>query len=146
LLHLPSREKNFVSKEVQAIEKLCGPGTHTNIVEVLNHGLLSNFPYYFIDMELCDLNLHDYIHRETPTNPSESVPYFIRGVGSATILQIWTVMSQIASGVEYVHRQGHIHRDIKPGNGNSLSYINDRFSFVLLPKLGVETGRFWAVH
>ena len=106
---------------METIKKLCGRGTHVNIVEVLNHGLLSNFPYYFIDMELCDFNLYDYIHQENPPRPSESIPYFLKGAGSASVLQIWTVMSQIASGVEFVHRQGHIHRDIKPGNGNSLS-------------------------
>jgi serine/threonine protein kinase len=107
-----------VQKEVQAIEKLCRPGTHVNIVQVLNHGLLTNYPYYFIDMELCDVNLHDFIHRETIPGPSESLPCFTKGEGSN--LQIWTVMSQVASAVEYIHNQGQVHRDIKPGNGESL--------------------------
>jgi serine/threonine protein kinase len=126
VLHLPSRETGLVQKEVQAIEKLCRPGTHVNIVQVLNHGLLSHYPYYFIDMELCDINLHDFIHRETPPEPSESVPYFTKGEGS--ILQIWSVMSQIASGVEYVHHHGQVHRDIKPENGESLT-LTAEFKF-----------------
>jgi serine/threonine protein kinase len=108
-----------LQKEVKAIKRLCGPGAHVNIVQVLDHGTLSNTPYYFIDMEFCDFNLHDYIHRETSPELSES----IRGAGSASSLQIWVVMSQIAAGVEYIHRKGHVHRDIKPANGaGSLFY------------------------
>lgn len=107
-----------MEKEVHAIEKLCGPGTHVNIVEVLNHGLLSNYPYYFIDMELCDLTLQDFIYRQSPPNPSETMPYFAEGQSS--VGQIWSIMSQIANGVEYIHQRQQIHRDIKPGNGYCL--------------------------
>jgi hypothetical protein len=76
--------RDLLQKEVKAIKRLCGPGAHVNIVQVLDHGPLSNTPYYFIDMELCDFNLHDYIHRETSAAPSESIMYFIRGAGSAS--------------------------------------------------------------
>ena len=89
-----------MQKEVKAIKILCEPGAHVNIVQVLDHGRLSNIPYYFIDMEFCDLNLHDYIHQETSLEPSKSIPYFIREGDSASSLQIWDVMSQIAAGVE----------------------------------------------
>jgi len=116
VLHLPSRETHLVQKEVQAIEKLCGPGTHGNIVQVFDHGLLSQYPYYFIDMELCDFNLHDFIHRET----AESSEFVAQLDGS--ISQIWTIMSQLASAVEFIHGQGQVHRDIKPANGKSLAY------------------------
>jgi serine/threonine protein kinase len=112
-----------LQKEVQAVSTLCGPGTHVNIVQILNHGQLSNDTYYFIDMELCDLSLHDYIHQKPVSGELESIPYFIRGAGSTSSLQIWIVMSQIAAGVEYIHGKGHIHRDIKPSNGTvSLLY------------------------
>ena len=63
------------------------------------------------------MNLHDYIQSTTPADPSKSLPRFIKGGGTDSLLQIWTVMSQIASGVEYIHREQQIHRDIKPGNG-----------------------------
>jgi len=114
----------MLAKEVNAIKKLCGPGAHVNIVQVLAHGQLPNAPYflYFIDMELCDLNLHDYIHRKPTAELSKSMPRIIRGMGSASALQIWVVMSQIAAGVEYIHRKGHVHRDIKPANGAALVF------------------------
>jgi serine/threonine protein kinase len=123
LLYTQSKERDLLQKEVKAIKRLCGPGAHANIVQVLDHGQLSKSPYYFIDMEFCDLNLHDYIHRETSPEPSESTPYFIRGAVSSSSLQIWVVMSQIAAGAEYIHQKGHVHRDIKPANGtDSLFY------------------------
>jgi serine/threonine protein kinase len=109
-----------VEKEVRAIQRLCGPGAHVNIVQVFNHGLLWDFPYYYIDMELCEMNLQDYIQSTTPADPSKSLPRFIKGGGGTdSLLQIWTVMSQIGSGVEYIHCEDQIHRDIEPANGGS---------------------------
>jgi serine/threonine protein kinase len=110
-----------VHKEVQAIKRLCGPAAHVNIVQVLNHGYLSNPMFYFIDMvELCDLTLHDYVHPETPSKLPQSITRFVRGGSWHSVFQIWTVISHIARGVEYVHEKDHVHRDIKPRNGISL--------------------------
>jgi len=106
-----------LQKEVMAIKKLCGPDAHINVVQVLAHGQLPNAPYYFIDMELCDLNLDDYIHWEPSAKLSKLMLYIIRETGSVSPLQICVVMSQIAVAVEYIHQKGHIHRDIKPANG-----------------------------
>lgn len=117
MLHIPSADERLIQKEVEAIEKLCGVDTHGNIVQVLKHGLLSNPIFYFIDMQLCDLNLHDYIHKGTDMKLPACLPKFNRGEGVEGGLQIWTVMHQISSGVEYIHRQHQVHRDIKPANG-----------------------------
>ena len=38
------------------------------------------------------------------------------------MVQMWTVLSQIAGGVEYIHGEHQIHRDIKPGNGDAPSF------------------------
>ena len=116
-MYAQSTETDLLQKELMAIKNLCGPGAHVNIVQVLAHGQLPTAPFYFIDMELCDWNLHDYIHREPSAEPLESIPYIIRGNGSVLPMQFWTIMSQIAAGVEYIHRKGHVHRDIKPANG-----------------------------
>jgi serine/threonine protein kinase len=112
----------IVQNEVRAITTICSRDRpHPNIVAVLNHGELPKAPCYFFDMELCDLNLHDYIYRETPPNPSESLPFFVKDApASSKALQIWNVMKQIASGVKYVHSHGTVHRDLKPANSTSL--------------------------
>ena len=77
-------------------------------------------------MELCDLNLEEYIHRPTPPNPSESIPYFIKNAPTPLkAQQIWNVMMQIASGVKYMHTTLHVvHRDLKPANGNHFRMTN----------------------
>jgi len=124
---------------------LCTPDEEdikVNIVQVLKHGLLSYHPSYFIDMELCELNLHDYIHQVPPSAQSEptteSIPHFEKGAGAVSVQQIWKVMSQIANGVEYIHRKGYVHRDIKPANGETPPSTADTDSFVLGQRYGVE--------
>jgi serine/threonine protein kinase len=125
ILHIPGVTMEAVEHEIQVLKKLCGPNTHINIIQVLNDGLLPGLPYYFIDMEVCELSLKDYIHRATLAEPSDSLPYFVRDAGvGVTVLQIWNIMRHIASGIEYIHSQGHAHRDIKPAN--SVSSISKR--------------------
>jgi len=93
-------------------------GGHMHIVTVFKLGELRNAPYYFIDMELCGLNLAEYIHNPTPPNLSESTPAFIKAAPPPMrALQIWNVMKQIASGVKYMHSFNVVHRDLKPANG-----------------------------
>ena len=122
-MYLPSRDKEYVEREVKAIQKLCsGPATHPNIVQVMNHGLLWNSPYYYIDMELCDMNLEDYLQQKPPSSTAAVLPCCIKGGGLDALIQTWSIMSQIASGVVYIHRENQIHRDIKPGNGMRVTW------------------------
>jgi len=52
-----------IRNEMRAVAKLCmTQNTHRNIVSVFDYGPLSPF-LYFIDMELCDLNLERWIYR-----------------------------------------------------------------------------------
>ena len=68
------------------------------------------------------MSLEDYIHpKSTPGHLNALVPYYVKGGGTDSMVQMWTIMSQIAGGVEYIHGEHQIHRDIKPGNGNPLS-------------------------
>ena len=66
-------------------------------------------------MELCDLTLEDYIYEDSP----DVAPCFIRNVSSSLKeMQIWNVMKQIVSGVEFIHLYNEVHRDLKPRNSN----------------------------
>ena len=122
MLRIPRIKREDVEYEVEAIKKV---GKHLHIVEVLNHGDLRNTEYYFIDMELCDLNLDEYIHRQTAPNPLESIPSFVKNASPPLkAQQIWNIMRQIASGLEYMHTLNVVHRDLKPANGDSLAINN----------------------
>lgn len=79
------------------------------IVNVLRSGVLHartpvDTKYYFLDMELCSIDLQKFLHT---TN--------FKGEGN-----IWKIMLQIASGVEFVHKKGIVVRDLKPSRGTSV--------------------------
>ena len=66
----PCYVKKFASKivrplgtspEVEALIAITENGGHQNIVTILSHGRLPASDYHFIDMELCDLDLNEYI-------------------------------------------------------------------------------------
>lgn len=78
-------------------------------------------------MELCDLNLGHYISGERlPVNDgSVAQPpinlVFVRKDSSVVLKMqnIWTIMSHIANGLQFLHEQHFVHRDLKPRNGES---------------------------
>jgi serine/threonine protein kinase len=75
-------------------------------------------PYYFIDMELCDKSLDQYIsdfHSTPDTN----------ALKEDTATSIWNIMKDVTDGVSFIHSQSEIHRDLKPQNGIAMSYIVD---------------------
>ncbi len=82
-----------------------------------------NPTFYFIDMELCDFNLDVYIRRNFPQHLRGRVRQFLE-VEKLTVEekrgQILGVLRDIIAGVEYIHSEGEIHRDLKPQNGNPL--------------------------
>jgi serine/threonine protein kinase len=101
--------------------KLCSQGTHKNIVALLAHGELPGMQFYFLDMELCDLDLQAYIRPqwkallENRVNDlPPAIPDLLPILG---FLQIRDIMRDITSGLAYIHSKGEVHRDIKPSNG-----------------------------
>lgn len=109
-------------REVRAIEKLFSNGAlHDNLVTVIAHGKLQGVPFYYIDMELCEGNLEEYIRGnqrqkfEQYNNPRLlNLSNCDCPVGS-----IWDVVEQIASGIQFIHSCGEVHRDLKPRNGTT---------------------------
>jgi len=122
-----------VANETAAITKLCAIGKHRNIVDILRHGQSHDSEYYFIDMELCDLDLHGYIHDEmqagfngiSVTQPSTNLAF----VGKDCELQLklqnaFTILTHIVNGLEFAHKNQLVHRDLKPSNGRSHFFPN----------------------
>jgi serine/threonine protein kinase len=101
---------------LRAIDKLRKPG-HRNVVEVLKHGELLYRTLYFIDMELCDMNLETYIYVESVSTIEEKSVYFRQLPSPLKVEQVWGIVTDITSGLVYIHGHGEVHRDLKPANG-----------------------------
>lgn len=123
-----------IQNEARSTAEILQSGGHKNIIGILRHGWIdSPYQYYFIDMEFCDFNLHNYIHEPTTIiiemddlpNHSQTVdPIALlsgtikKEVGwSMKLHNIWTIMNETASGLAFLHRHGQVHRDLKPRNG-----------------------------
>jgi len=110
-----------IKNEVRVIEKVREKRGHPNIITVLKHGWLREEQYHF-DMELCILNLEDYI-----LGNFKSVlgigRYYNPGLSRDTLscLSLWGILSHIARGLEFLHASKEMHRDLKPRNGTLLS-------------------------
>ena len=72
---------------------------HRNIVTVHDYGEFNGRPY--LVMELLE---------------GENLADVIAGGSNLTLLQKMTIMDQVADGLECAHRNGVVHRDVKPAN------------------------------
>jgi serine/threonine protein kinase len=102
-----------------------------HIIEILEHGWLkTGGKVYFIDMELADISLAEFIecacgNKELPSHitfrdqfpaiPSLSGPSLNR------FLMACSIAADIADGLVFLHEKQHVHRDLKPQN--SISFL-----------------------
>jgi len=104
-----------IANEIRAMEKLC-KGRHQNIIIIFNHGRLRvQSAFYFIDMQLCDFNLDEYL-RGTKHTPGLN-RWKRAETTDAAILIIWPIMDQITDGLAFIHKHKEVHRDLNPQNG-----------------------------
>jgi len=113
-----------LENEARNIATLTKIGIHNNIITIMDHGWIKD--YYFIDMELCDLTLNDYIQYFKAESglltfdvESSASPVFVQKNCSALMrmINIWTIGIHVARGIDFLHKHDQVHRDLKPRNG-----------------------------
>ena len=95
-----AEDASFVSRfrrEALAAARL----VHPNIVQVFDFGLDDDTSRNFIVMEFVD---------------GESCAEILRDRGSLRPREAVGILSQACRGLDYAHRNGVVHRDVKPGN------------------------------
>jgi serine/threonine-protein kinase len=93
-----ARDETFVERfrrEAQAAARL----THGNIVAIHDWG--EEFGTYFIVMEYVD---------------GQSLSQLIRSGGPLPATQAAEIAARVAAALDFAHRHGVVHRDVKPGN------------------------------
>ena len=127
---------DMVERELRTTEEL-SKYCHPNIVQVLVHqpvldnGHLAYWTsLYFLDLELCDINLAEYLkgtepviyhqvawaRSKTPNIHSLSDWLTVKDEGDAVFF-IVALMQQLLSTLSFIHRMDLVHRDLKPLNG-----------------------------
>lgn len=112
-----------VRRELEVIREVCVSGQE-NIVQVYHQNRFRTLQVYYFDMELCCMNLSQYIHRDRNllfgqgrafTNDS-----FVPNDCSTRLKtsNLWTIASHISLGLKFIHGKRYTHRDLKPHNGN----------------------------
>ena len=71
MIHIPGVQAKEIEAEVEAIKRLHEQGGHLHIITILRICELRDTHFLFIDMEICDLNLEEYIYCK---RKPESVP------------------------------------------------------------------------
>ena len=113
-----------IEREIRVVQALCLPQPHRNIVAVLDHGQLER-GFYYLDMELCDLSLDNYINKPPTPTMQNDVPHLMSGhiPARTKMSHIWDIMEDVSDGTAFIHAHGHAHRDLKPSNGSSSSFL-----------------------
>jgi|SRR5579859_702570 len=98
-----------INTERDALLKL-SKGRHPNIVDVIDTWIEQEkfASTCYIQMEMCDGDLHEYLQER-----------YVQDHEPLTAAEIWNIFRQIMTGIEYIHSQGMVHRDLKPKNSNS---------------------------
>jgi eukaryotic-like serine/threonine-protein kinase len=106
--------KSDILNEFRTIERLCKQSSHDNVVAVYRYGQLGDS--YYIDMELCEFNLEQYIYEFDTAD---------RMLPALDMTNLLKIMRDVCRGLAFIHECKMIHRDIKPQNSISVLIFNN---------------------
>jgi serine/threonine protein kinase len=134
---------------VRGMKDILAAGKNENIVGICDHGWKTNEYFgidvdvYYIDMEYCDFTLEDYIkyHRDEfdlsiaiETVPVSNPVIIAKNCSAlARVENTWTIGGHIALGLEYMHANGIVHKELKPSHGTLNLEIERLICSSLLP-------------
>jgi serine/threonine protein kinase len=115
---LGSSDQSAIKNEIRVIDKLLRNQKHRNIITVLSHDWFIARQFYYIDMELCAFDLHDFVQAGIPQRIKLSA--FLSTWPQMEVLRCFTlygIMDDITSGLQFIHTEVEMHQDLKPNNG-----------------------------
>jgi len=115
-----------INAEREAILALAGY-RHPNIVDIVNIWIEQESfkSICYIQMELCSGDLYHFLERR----------YNVEKPDPLSELEAWNIFQQMMKGIEFIHSQGLVHRNIKPKNSNRLyDDANARSSLHVRPR------------
>jgi len=110
------KEMEDYKKEVEAMKTVCNK-LHTNMIQYIDHGAIVP-DSYFIDMELCHINLNQYINGTESISGVHGLPAWNKE--DPDIFLIIAILQQLLSGLAFMHKEDKVHRDLDPKNGKAL--------------------------
>ncbi|ODM91746.1 Serine/threonine-protein kinase STK11 [Orchesella cincta] len=97
LRRIPNGEQN-VEREIKLLKRL----NHPNVIKLIEVMFIEEKQKMYLVLEYCIGGLQDVLE----TSPNKKFP----------IWQAHGYFTQLIEGLEYLHSQGIVHKDIKPGN------------------------------
>ena len=108
-----------IENEIRVIEKIRMQNGHENVVQITNHGWLIKSEAYFIDMELCEFTLRDFLNKNVKVKSGEVYWQRKPTLDGHSCFNIFTILIHIATGLVFLHQIAECHRDVKPENSAS---------------------------
>jgi serine/threonine protein kinase len=94
------------------MERLC-KSEHRNIIRIFEHGRVGDGAFYFIDMELCDINLEEYLEG-TKTGIRGLLDWKTAEAEGQCLFLLVAIMQQLLNGLAFIHGKDEVHRDLAP--------------------------------
>ena len=92
-------------------------------------GIVHGVVAYFIDMEYCDLDLDQYIHRDKHVD--SLMNYKMANNEGHLAFHICAILQQLLCGLEFIHSNRKVHRDLKPKNSKTYMLPTDQSQFYI---------------